>query len=68
MTFETTSKGKPMIRDGKNYTYVANASSTGVKYWNVRLKCAQLEFEPEFLPHEPMRALLTLLYSIILFP
>ena len=50
LTFETTSKSKPMVRDSNNFTYVANASSTEVKYWNVRLKCAQLEFEPEFLP------------------
>ena len=32
MTFETTSKGKPMVRDRNNYTYVANTSSTEVKY------------------------------------
>ena len=30
VTFETTSKGKPMVRDNNNYTYVANASSTEV--------------------------------------
>jgi len=47
VTFETTGKGKPMVRDSNNYTYVANTSFTEVKYWNVWLKCAQLEFEPE---------------------
>ena len=51
MTFETTSKGKPMVRDSNNYTYVANTSSTEVKYWKYSVKMhAQLEFEPEFLP------------------
>ena len=28
MTFETTSKGNPMVRDSNNYTQVANALST----------------------------------------
>ena len=31
VTIETTSKGKPMVRDSNNYTYVANTSFTEVK-------------------------------------
>ena len=38
MTFETTSKGKPMVRETNNYTYVAIASSTEVKYWKCLVK------------------------------
>ena len=38
MTFETSSKGKPMVRDTNNYTYVANSSSTVVKYWKYSVK------------------------------
>ena len=38
VTFETTSKGKPMVRDSNNYTYVANALSTEVKYWKCSVK------------------------------
>ena len=38
VTFETTSKGKPMVRDSNNYTYVANTSFTEVKYWKYSVK------------------------------
>jgi len=38
VTFETTSKGYPMVRDSNNYTYVANVSSTEVKYWKCSVK------------------------------
>jgi len=39
VNFETTSKGKPIGRDSSNnYTYVANASSTEVKYWKCSVK------------------------------
>ena len=31
VTFETISKGKLMVRDSNNYTYVANTSLTEVK-------------------------------------
>ena len=41
VTFETTSKDKPMVRDINNYKW---------NIGNVRLKCAQLECEPVFLP------------------
>ena len=43
VTFETTSKGKPMVRDSNNYTYVQK--------WNMGTVCSvKIEFEPEFLP------------------
>ena len=45
VNFETPSKGKPMVRDSNNYTYVANTSFTEVKY----LKCGQLEFEKKYI-------------------
>ena len=41
VTFVTTSKFKQMVQDRINYKWNIR---------NVRLKCAQLEFEPEFHP------------------
>ena len=38
MTFEITSKGKPMVRDSYIYTYVANTSFTLMKYWKCSVK------------------------------
>ena len=38
VTFEATSIGEPMVQDSNNYTYVANASSTEVKYWKRLVK------------------------------
>jgi len=38
VTFEITGKGKPMVWDSNNYTYVAKASSTAVKYWKCLIK------------------------------
>ena len=57
------SKGKPMVLDGNNYNYAANASSTEVKYWKclVKMCSAKIQF---FL--KPTRGLLTLSYSITL--
>ena len=51
VTFETTSKGKPMGRDSNYYTYVANASFTEVKYWKCSVKmCSELKtFEWDIL-------------------
>ena len=38
MTFETTSKGKPMVREINSDTFVANSFSTDVNNWTCSVK------------------------------